>query len=177
MLSNIWFTEDSSGNIFPVWDLRSWIFYNTCFASCRWKSQMLGPLFFFFFFLISSLVKVSMNPGLGIGLLWGGRRVGEKQAELMRFLDRGFWDAETCQLGNMIPEETAASWLRNKGSHGWGCGRRAGSHSSRTELVLQFFLVQACEPPILCSWRKLTWEKLKQQLKCCVSFVLWLGWN
>ena len=130
---------------------------------------------FFFFFLISSLVKVSMNPGLGIGLLWGGRRVGEKQAELMRFLDRGFWDAETCQLGNMIPEETAASWLRNKGSHGWGCGRRAGSHSSRTELVLQFFLVQACEPPILCSWRKLTWEKLKQQLKCCVSFVLWLG--
>lgn len=49
MLSNIWFTEDSSGNIFPVWDLRSWIFYNTCFASCRWKSQMLGPLFFFFF--------------------------------------------------------------------------------------------------------------------------------
>lgn len=50
MLSNIWFTEDSSGNIFPVWDLRSWIFYNTCFASCRWKSQMLGPLFFFFFF-------------------------------------------------------------------------------------------------------------------------------
>lgn len=91
------------------------------------------------------------------------------------FLCSRLQEAETCQLGCRIPEETAASRLRNKGSWKWGGKRRAGSLCGHSKLVLQFFLVRACEPPIPCSLWKLMWEKLKQLLKCPVGPVLWLG--
>lgn len=122
MPSNILFSEDNPGNIFSVWNLRSWQFTNICFARWRWKSEMLGLLFFPFWFCLLWRSPWTQGPG-GEGLLGGGRQIAKKQiwcqhSELMCFLYNRLQEAETCQLGCVIPEETAASWLRNKGS--WG---------------------------------------------------------
>lgn len=122
MLSSILFTGDGLGSIFPVWDLRFWESSNTRFAGWRWKSEMLGPLFFspnFVFY------KGQHEPkGLGgKGCCGEGGRPHSRSGFAVNlqswcFLYSRLQEAETCQLGCRIPEETAASRLRNKGN--WG---------------------------------------------------------